>query len=162
VELDGDGTLEQRGAGWLFLKYLTDRFGGDLLRRLTAASAVGVDNIASATGKRWEDLLSEWAVALYANCLPASERPRTDSRYRYRSLDLERAFASISADGYPLKPVSLPFSDFILSASLPTNGASYLLVTSGSETRGLNLTLTGARARSAAHPDMQLTLFRVR
>ncbi len=62
----GTGTLSERGAGWLFLRYLTDRFGEPVLKALTQSTALGVSNVASVTGLPWTALLQDWGIALAA------------------------------------------------------------------------------------------------
>ena len=62
VDFQYSGTLEDRGAAWLFLKYLTDRFGGDVLQRLTDDSQIGTANVTSTTHTEWETLLGNFAV----------------------------------------------------------------------------------------------------
>ncbi|HKJ03569.1 MAG TPA: hypothetical protein VJ997_13970, partial [Longimicrobiales bacterium] len=62
----GQGSLAERGAGWLHVLYLWDRGGGDeTLRRLTQTIKTGTANVAAAMGASWPDVFSDWAASLY-------------------------------------------------------------------------------------------------
>lgn len=61
----GQGSLEERGAGWLHVLYLTESFGEGILGRLTATVRTGVENVAFEAGRPWGSLLSDWWAALY-------------------------------------------------------------------------------------------------
>jgi hypothetical protein len=161
IDFDFTGTLEQRGAAWLFLKYLTDQFGGGLLQRLTSGSASGAANVVAETGSSWQSLLNGWAIALYAATLPANERGALNSTFRYRSFDAAAAVASVSSDGYQLLTSKFPFSDFALTGSLPAASSAYTLVTAGAEPKPLNLVLSGPRGR-AMRSDAQVDLLVLR
>ena len=62
---DSNGT---RGASYLFLRYLHDRFDSQdnpvYLRKLTANRASGTKNIEAAFGKSFEDLYEDWLATL--------------------------------------------------------------------------------------------------
>ena len=61
----GQGTLEERGAGWLFVRYLRDQAGSDaVLASLTQTTRTGIDNVEAVTGRDWEDLFSDWSAAI--------------------------------------------------------------------------------------------------
>ncbi len=62
------GTLAERGAAYLFVKYLVDSHRGepDFLRRLVRSDARGVANVERATGKAFADLLREWTQNIFA------------------------------------------------------------------------------------------------
>jgi hypothetical protein len=61
----GQGSLAERGAGWLHVLYLTERYGEAILGRLTASARRGVDNVVFETGASWEAVLADWWAALY-------------------------------------------------------------------------------------------------
>jgi hypothetical protein len=66
VTEDSPGTLEERGAEWLLVRYLAEHYGGDsLLGRLTGSTAIGADNVAAATGRPWPEILADFAVAVW-------------------------------------------------------------------------------------------------
>ncbi len=163
VGFTNDGTLEERGGAWLFLKYLTGRFGGDLLQRLTESKETGAANVIAETQTGWDALLSQWAVALFADDFPDLSSTTLDARYRFANLDLRGALASISANAYPLQPRALPFSDFVLTGTLPSAAASYAILNSGMQPNSLHLSLTGGHGLAfAAGTRAQLTVMRLR
>lgn len=58
-------TLPQRGAAYLFVKYLAEQSGDpDVLRRLVSSELRGVDNVERATGRDFTETLRDWAAAL--------------------------------------------------------------------------------------------------
>src|SRR5690606_16233524 len=67
IEEENPGTLEGRGAQWLFIQYLTGHYGGEaILRALTRSRLNGVANVEAATGTTWPELFARWSVALWA------------------------------------------------------------------------------------------------
>jgi hypothetical protein len=61
----GQGTLAERGGGFLFVLYLEDQAGPDLLRRLTATTLKGVGNVEAEYGDDWHEIVSDWWSAIY-------------------------------------------------------------------------------------------------
>jgi hypothetical protein len=68
----GTGSLEERGASWLFLRWLADQFGDDIVRRLSETGLGGGPNVATATGEDVSRLLSQWFLANWVSDLPDS------------------------------------------------------------------------------------------
>jgi len=85
--LDDDG-LENRGAVYLFLRYLGDRFGESIFRSLVQTRNKGIANVEAATGAGFLELFADWSAALYL-----SGRGITgDPRFNYSSIDLQGDF----------------------------------------------------------------------
>lgn len=59
----GDG-LDERGAAWLFVQYLVDRFGEGILGRLVQTRLTSMNNVASATETPFATVFHEWATML--------------------------------------------------------------------------------------------------
>lgn len=64
------GTLEERGAGWLFLRWVLDHYGADVLatattRSLVATSLTGVANLTGVTGGNFSEMVPRWLMAAY-------------------------------------------------------------------------------------------------
>ena len=58
----GQGTLEERGAAWLFLEYVRGQVGSDrVFRSLTASLLTGTVNVERVTGRAWAGLFSDWS-----------------------------------------------------------------------------------------------------
>lgn len=77
-------SIFRRGAGYLYMRYLVDRFGegilADLLQRGKLTGLLGGwANAEAATGERMADTLLGWGVAMYASGLGAP----TDARFAY-------------------------------------------------------------------------------
>ena len=126
VDQESPGTLELRGGAWLFVEYLYQQYGREeLLDRLTASSALGADNVEEQTGRDWEDVFAEFAVALWASGAPELGINTVDQRLTFGTYPLRAIVAPIS--GYPLPQRSFQFADITLSGSLPPASAEYFL-----------------------------------
>lgn len=84
--VEGDDTLERRGAAWLFVQYLVDRFGGDILGALVQTRLTGTVNVEDATDGSMPQLFHEWTSALFLDGI--SEDPL----FLFTSLDLREEF----------------------------------------------------------------------
>jgi hypothetical protein len=82
----GDDTLERRGAAWLFVQYLVDRFGEDILGALVQTRLVGVVNVERATNGSMPFLFHEWTSALFLDGIS------DDPLFFFASLDLRTEF----------------------------------------------------------------------
>ena len=109
------GTLAERGANWLFVRWLADHFSTtqpaatDLTRKLDQTSLIGSANVASATGEDFSTLISQWQLANYLddlpNFTPASNRLEYSS-WNVRALYLQNFQQWVFAKPYPLTPDS--------------------------------------------------------
>jgi hypothetical protein len=86
--VSGDDGLDERGAAWLFIQYLVDRFGQDILRRLIPPNLTSTGNIAAAAGQPFPTLFHEWASTLL---LDGPGIPN-DAIYELTSVDLRGDF----------------------------------------------------------------------
>jgi len=93
----GGDELEERGASYLFLRYLGDRFGNTIFRSLVQTHDVGVENIENRTGESFFDIFTDWAAACYLSGTGISD----DTRFEFTSIDLRNDFD-------PLYVVDLP------------------------------------------------------
>jgi hypothetical protein len=117
----GQGTLEERGAGWLYTLYLWDRGRGkDVLGRLTRTTLTGTANVASVTGRAWGDLLADWMAAL------AAEGPGDRYGFNYPSVSLRDLLRNQGP--YPLSPETVGSSDFARSGLLWSSSARLYIV----------------------------------
>ena len=82
----GDDTLERRGAAWLFIQYLVDRFGEDVLGGLVQTRLVGIPNVERATDRSMPFLFHEWTSALFLDGIS------DDPLFLFTSLDLRSEF----------------------------------------------------------------------
>jgi hypothetical protein len=161
---DSPGTLELRGGAWLLVEHLAGLYGEDILGRLTRSSRNAVDNVEAETGQPWVRLLSDFAVALWADENPDLLGVPIEPRFTFPRLDL-RAQIGMFQGGFPLQPQVVGFVDFQWTGTLASAAHDYLLVraAAGAAPPPLSLTFTGVRGGPfAAAAQPQLTILRVR
>jgi len=156
----GSGTLAERGAGWLFTRYLWEHHGGDdALGSLTRTTVTGIDNVEGVTGEDWETLIGDWAVAVQSE-FRASWRVHLPERLHYPDLDLETRLAERGKEPPPIEVLSP--RDFERTFSLWAGGTAYRLVSmDGTIALALNV---GAREGGPLSPEsrLQMRIVRVR
>jgi len=158
VVTQGEGSLEERGAGWLLLKHLRGRTGGDgILTDLTRTVRTGVKNLATVSGRAWVELVESWAGALY---LDGQDVPVED-RFVFRDFDLRGELARVDG-GFPFEVPSLGGTDRTVAGTVRASTAAHYLL-EPSESGGLAVNLAGPGG--GAHPEgsfLAITLVRVR
>ena len=133
------GTLAERGAGWLFLRYLHGHaLEEDFLRRITRSTRTGVDNVLAVTGRSWPDLVSSWTGSLFLDGIgiPVRETlviPEFDIRWTM----------SVFGGSYPLIPRPFPSSGSSSVSGTLWSSAGDFFIINGSPQGGLALTLGG-------------------
>ena len=163
---DSTGTLPERGANWLFVRWLADHFaadtllGTDLTRRLDATALTGGSNVEAETGENFSKLVGEWQLANYLDDLPGFAEPT--GRLRYRTWNFRQQAA---ADGipYPLAPDSTSGVDYSHSGVLRAGSGRHVRVVQAAGAASVDLTLTtptGAALSSTLEP--RIALVRVR
>jgi hypothetical protein len=148
----GSGNLPERGAGFLYLVYLADRFGDALAGDLTRTTRTGVTNLEAETGTEWGALLSDWWSAVWLDGPDPESGPLVYPRF-----DL-RGFVK---DPFPLQPVDPGGGDFARSGSLRSSAVAYYIVdppVGGSTTLRLGGDGGGA---SAPQARMRMRIIRV-
>jgi hypothetical protein len=111
------GTLAERGANWLFVRWIADHFGGgdpygtSLTRALVATNRLGAANVTAATSAPFPTLAAEWQLANFLDNLP-SFTP-ANPRLQYTSWNFRQTFASLNQQNpgtfnrpFPLVPDS--------------------------------------------------------
>ena len=157
------GSVEQRGAAWLLLKYLQGHYGNGIFRTMTSSQRSSADNVSTAIGKMWSELLSEWAIALWADNAPQFPDGSINARYTFPNIDLRRDVTGGLA--YPLNVTSTSFSDFVVRGGLRASAQRFIYVeaASGSTPSPLGVGVTGAHGGAfAADSEVQLTILRVK
>ena len=86
----GDG-LEERGASFLFLRHLGDRFGTGTYRNLVQSKKTGVANIEAVTAELFNELFADWSAACYLS----GRGITSDERFNYSSIDLQGDFTPL-------------------------------------------------------------------
>jgi hypothetical protein len=148
----GQGSLPERGAGFLYLLYLDEQFGGNILGRLTRTMRTGVTNVEAESGRLWPDLVADWWSAVYRDQPGSGTGPLT-----YPDTDL-RVFLR---GPYPLVPRPAGLAALNVSGSLWSSSAAYYLVTPGG---GASTTVRlggGAGGPIAAEAILRMRIIRV-
>jgi len=144
----GQGTLAERGAGFLYVMYLVDRFGSDLVGRLTRTTNTGARNVEAETRTDWATGLSDWWSAVWMD----GESGLSDTP-AFPGVDL-KAFLG---DPFPLEADVTGQGDFVLYQSLRSASVAYYIVTPaaggsmtlrvGGESGGTSLAQAGVEMR---------------
>lgn len=160
----GSGTLEMRGAAWLFLKHLRVHYGGDdLLRRLTGSTRSGVANVTHETTQQWQRLVIDFGLALWADGAPQLLAP-LEARYRFGGFDL-RTVLAVLPGGYPLQPAPLSWGDFAVAGAIAPASQQYFLLTAPQTGTAppLNFVMSGLRGAPIANgAGVSFSVLRVR
>ncbi len=144
--VDGGGDLGERGAGWLFMRWIADQYGDFILRDLTQAAPFGVENVEAQTGESFFRLFADWSVAVWAD---DQDIPNLSRRYTFPKWAL-RSIIRIEPTGggdpvYALQPLQQTFSQFknsSISEFMAASSAFYVELDAGGDMTDLQLTLS--------------------
>jgi hypothetical protein len=121
------GDLQERGAAWLFLRWLGDQKGDQIFGRLVQTRLTSVENVQDKTGESFQALFGDFALATAAD-IPGFARASLAPRYRFalrpRNLDYTTLFRDLSFAGKPAAPNPVQFTQLQSYAS----GATYAMV----------------------------------
>jgi len=131
----GIGTIAERGAAWLFVRYLADQFAADtsftsvaaFTRSLEQSGLHGGPAIATATGTPFATVLGRWVLATYVSDLPGFTPP---AELQYRSWSFRTTFASLHLQRPSTFPKVFPLTP-ALSAGDAVSQSGLLLAGSG-------------------------------
>ncbi|RJR27252.1 MAG: hypothetical protein C4574_06420 [Candidatus Latescibacterota bacterium] len=82
--IHGGDDLEERGASFLFLRLLGDRYGDAIFRSLVQTKRIGTANVEAASGAVFKELFADWTAALYLSGRGITDDPR----FNYTSIDI--------------------------------------------------------------------------
>lgn len=162
----GGGSVEERGATWMFLRWLTAQKGDDLPKRLVQTAKTGIANVEEKAGEPFGALFGDFSIALFADSLPGLPRAVVPSRFRFglrnlRQLMAREAIVSGFDNPWPLPLYALVPGSFLQSEMVSGTMIHGLLQTTpGSRP----LTLRFARKDSTAFAGTQgaqVTIFRL-
>jgi hypothetical protein len=120
IESDAsNGTLNERGANWLMVKWLGNQFGTtpatpadsaqfkvpstDFTLKLENTNRLGADNVAQQAGQPFSDLVTYWQAANYLDDLPGFTP--ANARLQYVGFNLRAALAQLGrSPAFPLVP----------------------------------------------------------
>ena len=162
----GGGSLEERGATWLFLRWLASQKGENIFKRLVQTTNTGVANVEAQAGERFADLFGDFSAALMVDSIPGVPRSSVPARYRFggrnlRLLMAREAVVETFTDSWPLALSPLGVGGHLAANMIPGTmfHASFLAPSSGPSVR---LSFTGPQ--SVAFPaalGAQVTIFRM-
>ena len=137
------GSLQERGAGWLFLRWLADQYGASITRSLAQTSLTGGPNVVAVTGTPFRTLVARWAIAVYANDAPGITPA---SVYTYTNWKFRTIFSQLHAQdpadfpvAYPLQPDSGQGVSVTSSGTLLPGGGAYVIATQLPNSQGFQL-----------------------
>lgn len=84
------GSLEERGASWLFVRWLMAQKGDGILARLVQSPRTGRRNVEEVAGEAFPALFADFVVALAADSIGGVPRARVPARYRFGDRALRR------------------------------------------------------------------------
>ncbi|GIW51812.1 MAG: hypothetical protein KatS3mg081_1167 [Gemmatimonadales bacterium] len=162
----GQGTLEERGAAWLFLRWIVDQFGDEVVRRLSETSLTGVANVERATGEPIERLLAQWFLANWVSDLPGfSPQPRL----KYRKWSFRSVYRSLHTQSptnfprpFPLVPDSFFGGQFQVSGVLRAGSGEYVRVIQLPSQKGFALQFTDGLGAPLTGVPARLNIIRVK
>ncbi len=141
---DGTGSLEERGAVWLFLRWLVDQKGDALARRLVETSTVGAQNIEAATGEPIARLLADWFLTNWVSDLPGFTPPPrlTYATWRFRTTyqSLNQQDPTTFDRPFPIVPQTFMGGTFEATGTLRSGSGAYFRVLQSPGQRGFTVT----------------------
>jgi len=152
------GTLEERGANWLFVRWLADHFGADengtaFTRALVGTNRLGAANVAAVTGQPFATLVPEWQLANYLENLPGFVP--TSPRLQYESWNFRATFEAFNAQSpgayprpYPLVPDSTLTGTYSRQGTLRAGSGRHLRILQAPQASAVTLHLTDGSSQS--------------
>lgn len=111
--LQGQGNLGERGAAWLFMRWIAEQYGDFIMRDLTQSPEFGIENVEAQTGESMFRLFADWAIALWAD---DQTIPGLAERYQIPKWQLRDILQIEPSNGgpsvYALQPLEQTFGAF--------------------------------------------------
>jgi hypothetical protein len=147
------GTLAERGANWLFVRWLADHFSAtqpiatEFTRNIVQTNRTGVANVEAVTQDDFTTLVSQWQLANYLDNLPGYT-PGSD-RLQYTSTDFRTLYQLAFDQGlfdkaYPLTPDVMGSSDYDHSGTLRGGSGRHLDIVQDPSAGEITVKLTGS------------------
>ena len=146
------GTLAERGANWLFVRWLADHFAAtqpaatEFTRAIDQTSRVGLANVEAVTGADFSTLVGQWQLANYLDNLPGFT-PLSD-RLQYTSIDFRALYQAAFNAGqfnkpYPLTPDVVGSTTYSHNGTLRAGSGRHVDVVQAASSGPVSLLLTG-------------------
>jgi hypothetical protein len=134
------GTFEERGAAWLFLRWLADQRDSTIFARLVQTSLTSVANVENVAAESFPVLFGDWAIALWTDSIPGHPRTSVPARNRFKSRNLRVIYARLNTVDpqqfprpYPLVPRQLGFLSSLESSMFPGSMEYFNLLSSATD-----------------------------
>ena len=159
------GTLEERGAAWLFLRYLGDQKGDAIFGKLVQTSSTGVRNVEAQAGEPFPRLFGGFSTAVWTDSLPGVPRDRIPLAYRFTTRNLRQIYARLQQTGavsraYPVTLEALSESRPASEGMLPGTMDLFQLQAAPSSA-AVEVRLESQSAAFPASLNPQLGIFRL-
>jgi hypothetical protein len=151
----GIGSLAERGAAWLFVRYFADQFAADtsfasiaaLTRGLEQSGLHGAAAITAAAGTPYTTIVERWSLANYVSDYPGLSPPPelryTSWRFRTTYADLNGQRPDFFPKPFPLTPPVEAGKSIALSGTLHAGSGNYLIAAQLPSASGYALLFSG-------------------
>ena len=151
----GIGSLAERGAAWLFVRYFADQFAADtsfasiaaLTRGLEQSGLHGAAAITAAAGTPFTTIVGQWILANYVSDYPGLSPPPelqyTSWRFRTTYGDLNSQRPNFFPKPFPLTPPVLAGKSIAVTGTLHAGSGSYVVSAQLSQGPGFALLFSG-------------------
>ncbi len=161
---DDFGTLAERGAAWLFLRWLGDQKGESIYRALVQTNLTSIANVERQANEPFRQLFGDFAIAAYADNLPGVDSTLIPVRYQFTSRNLRRIYSRFHELGsvgrpFPIVPRQLSCSSD-LEGSMYQGTMSYYITAASCPGAGVRFVRDGG-TEFPASLEAQTGLFRL-
>jgi hypothetical protein len=174
---EGIGSLGERGAAWLFVRYVVDHYAADtsraaqnaFTRAMLATTLTGAQNVVAQTGDPFQTVVTRWALANWASDLPVSgftappELQYVSWNFRVTYSSLHDQQASTFLKIFPLMPTVSAGRSVNLNGTLHAGSGTYHRILQAPSEAGFTLLFsssTGGPLDPARFP--RLNVIRIR
>ncbi|MGH7658972.1 MAG: hypothetical protein ACREL6_12120, partial [Gemmatimonadales bacterium] len=158
VTTSGIGSLGERGAGWLFVRWLADQFATDtilgtsLTRSLVQTTSTGAANVVAVTGEPFDQLIGQWQLANQMEGNSTFTEPT--GRLRYRSWDFAELFPS-----YPVNPDRVLGNSFGRTGTLRAGSGRHTYIDRPPNSGPFDIQLRGGQNFANLQPRLAVLRF---
>jgi len=156
----GIGSLAERGAAWLMVRYFADQFAADtsfasvaaVTRSLEQSTQQGGAALAAVSGTPFATIAERWILANYVSDLPGFTAP---PELKYRSWSFRTTYASLNAQcstfqppcpfpkAFPLTPLLTAGKGISVSGTLHAGSGTYVIGAQVPSSPGFALLFSG-------------------
>jgi hypothetical protein len=164
----GGGSLAERGAAWLFLRWLGDQKGEAIYGRLVQTGRTGITNVEDKANESFGALFGDFVTAIYTDSVPGVSRSSVPARLRFSSRNFRqifKRFADIDQSGrtptFPFVPIGVVAGQTATGVVTLGSMAYYQLSTTTSDP---SVTVRFSRpdlAPFAVEDNVQVSIFRL-